>query len=315
MNARFAVRIGILGGALVLAGTGVVSAQPAPPSKPAPGPKDSPTVAEAKRRFKQGVALAKAGNCAAAIAELRASFDLVPRTATLYNMGQCNEQLGRYAEAVAVYQRFLSLARPDDPDRRVVEAQLRSMRRLLGTIVVTSNVPAEVWLGNRKIGTAPGELMVSSGRHSVELRADGYVPVRREVELAGGQRVELAFTLSQAKVQVSVTQVQGRRGLPRYLFWTGVTATSGAALAGLAFGAYARRLHQDTLALDPRLPRDDTVDSINRSKTIADALFITAGVLAVGTTTAYFLTDWGRAAHVAPVADGRGVGIAAWGRF
>ena len=71
----------------------------APPSvPPAPDPSD-----EARERFMQGLELARAGNCEGAITEFEASYTLVPRPNTLYNIAQCQEQLNRYDLAIRYY--------------------------------------------------------------------------------------------------------------------------------------------------------------------------------------------------------------------
>lgn len=315
--------------ALVLTSSAVRADEPAEappvPETPSPAPEPAPTgpsaeqKAEARRRFEQGVALAKAGNCDAALAELGASFDLVPRANTLYNMGQCSETLGLYADAVATYERFLAMAAPDDPDRRVVEAQIASLRRLLGTIVLRSNVEAEVWLGERKVGTSPGQLLVAGGRHTLELRRQGYEPLREEVELAGGRTVELDLTLVKLapKVIRQNTVIERKaKGLPRVIFWSGVAATGVALAVGAGFGARTLALQSDAEGLDPRLPRDVERDAIETSAAVADVSFLAAGVLGVGTTVLFFLTDWGDAeAKVTPTIVPGGAAVSWGGRW
>lgn len=290
-----------------------------PDAAPAPPPDDA-TAAEAFRRFEQGVALVKAGNCDAAIAELRASYELVPRPNTLYNIAQCHETLGRYADAVATYEAFLAIAAADDPDRRVVEAQVASLRRLLGRLVIDVDVEVEVWLGDRRLGVAPGELLVEGGRHTLELRREGYEPVRREVELAGGKVVEVDVTMKKLapKIIRQNTVIERKaKGLPRYLFWTGVGATAAGLVVGAGFGAHALTLQGRAEDIDPRLPRDDEQARIERSSAIADIGLLAAGVLAVGTTVIYFLTDWGgpREVAVAPTAVEHGAGVVIGGAW
>lgn len=252
---------------------------------------------EARQRFEQGIALAQAGNCEAAIAELTASFEIVRRPNTLYNIAQCRETLAQYDLAIQAYQQYLDIAPPDDPERSAVEATIRTMGNLLGTLVITSNVPAEVWLGERRIGQAPGEIRVPGGSHVVELRADSHLPARQSVEIAGRQTVTLAFDLerSEERVEHTVTRVETRveeRGLDPTFFWVGVGLTAATALAGTGFGVRTLLLRSDAEDIDPRLPRDDEADSIQTSALLADILFASAGALAIGTVVLYFLTDW-----------------------
>src|SRR5690349_10052634 len=111
-----------------------------------------PRVEEARERFRQGLALAEAGNCSGAIAEFNASLAIVPRANTLFNIARCQETLNRYDLAIRAYEQYLALAPPDDPDRASVDATMRQLRNLLGTIHVASNVSAEVWLEDRVVG-------------------------------------------------------------------------------------------------------------------------------------------------------------------
>ena len=64
------------------------------------------------------------------------------RPNTLYNIARCQEQLNRYDLAIRYYEQYLSVAPPDAEDRPTVEATMRSLRNLLGVIVVTSNTPS-----------------------------------------------------------------------------------------------------------------------------------------------------------------------------
>jgi len=307
MNRTLAVVVGV---ASTLCPLGVAHAQPTTPAA-------DPALAEAKRRFDQGVALARAGKCEGALAEFEASYELVARASTLYNIGQCNEELGRYTRAIAAYREYLRIAPADDPERRAVERTIELLGSLLATVRIASNVEAEVWVGDERVGHAPGAILVPGGRHAIELRRDGYVPVRREIEVAGKQSIELELEMSEARTEIKLTRVEHRieeRGLPRHVFWTGVTATALATATGAAFGLHARMVHASAIDKDPRLPRDDELGTIDRSAKIADMLFATAGVLAIGTTAAWFLTDWNEPA-VAPVVGDGAVGIAVRGRL
>ncbi len=261
------------------------------PVDPTPSTED-PEKAEAKQRFLQGVALAKAGNCEGAISELRASYAIVARTNTLFNIAHCHEELFQYTLAIEAYEKFLKIAEAQDPDRARVEATIRSLRNLLGTLQIQSNVPAEVWLGDRKIGQAPGEVLIPGGRHVVELRADGYLASREEVEIAGRESVALDFTLIVAQKKVTITKIKSR-GIEPIYFWGGTIVTGAVLAGGVFFGLRAKLEDGSARDIDPRLPRDQEQDDIENLANIADVLFIGAGALAVGTTVTFFLTDWG----------------------
>lgn len=255
-------------------------------------------IAEARDRFAAGVALARAGNCQGALAELRASLSLVERPNTLFNAARCYEELFRYDLAVATYERYLEVAEPEATDRAAVEATMRSLRNLLGVIVLRANVPAQVWIGDRVVGEAPGEVLVPGGRHALELRAEGHLPERREVEVAGRQRVELELTLERA--EMNVTNVDNRQvlvedgGAPPALFWSGVVATGVAAVVAGAFGGATLAARGRTRDLSPydRAGIAEGNDRVRRSALLADVFLGVTGALAVTTLVLYFLTDF-----------------------
>ena len=287
----------------LLAASGVARAQESATATPAP---DEATVTEARERFVAGLALARNGDCDAAIAEFDASYRLMERPNTLFNLAQCEEQLHRYDLAVQQYERYLATAPADAEDRATVEATLRSLRNLLGTIHFTVNAPeAEVWLGDRIVGVAPGDVLVPGGRHAIELRATGYLPGRREVEVAAHETVTVDVTLEQAEQHIEQhieqhehieqhieeTHVHvSRNPLPPAVFWTGVGLTAACGVMGLVGGINALVTHNQVAMGDPRLPRDTS--GIQTSALVADIGFIAGGVLLVGTVIIGVLTDW-----------------------
>lgn len=263
-------------------------------------PPDPAVAAAARERFLSGVALARAGDCAAAIAEFDASFRALPRPNTLFNLAQCEEQLHRYDLAVEQYERYLSIAPAEAEDRATVEATLRALRNLLGTIHITVNAPqAEVWLGDRIVGMAPGDVLVPGGRHAIELRAAGFLPGRSEVEVTARETVTIDVTLDRAEQHIDQHIEQHidethvhveRQPLPQPLFWTALVLTAGAGITGVAGGVNALVAHDRVAALDPRLPRD--TQGIRDSALIADVGFIAGGVLLIATIVIGVLTDW-----------------------
>lgn len=263
---------------------------------------------EARQRFLQGLALARAGDCSGAIAELERSFALVARPNTLFNMAQCQEQLFRYDLAVRDYERYLEIAPADAPDRPTVDAQLRALRNLLGTIRVTlapalpEGQHAEVWLGDRIVGEAPGDVLVPGGSHAIEIRMTGFLPARRQVQVTARQTAEVSLELERAQQTIEQHIEQNieqhvdqnitvtRQPLPPAVFYTGVALTAGTAIAGLGAGINALVTQSQQNTLDPRLPRDTS--AIRDSALVADIMFITSGVFLTTTLICAFLTDW-----------------------
>jgi tetratricopeptide (TPR) repeat protein len=279
--------------------------------------------AEARERLRTARELFERGNFDASLAEFRRLYDLLrgspqqPRV--LYNMAQCQEQLGRYDEAIATYRQYLREMGDAAPNRTEVEATLRTLDGLLGTLRLTTNVPgAEVWIDDRRVGTAPGDLRVAGGRHTVQLRATGHLPAQADVQLTGRSIRSIRLTLE---------RIPQSRGLRPAYFWSAVAATGLTVSVGAAFGGLALSANGD--AAD-RLngPERFTVTAATRSDIesrvlVADVLFGTSVAFAIGTAVLGLLTDFrGRSAprtarwSVAPlVASGSGRGVALGASF
>lgn len=284
------------------------AAQPAA-AQPAATPAD-----QAREHFMQGLTLARAGDCRGALSELDASFQLVQRPNTLFNMAQCQEQLFRYDLAVRDYERFLAIAPPDDADRPTVEAQLRSLRNLLGTIHVTltaapgatvpSNTRAEVWLDDRIVGEAPGDVLVPGGTYAIEVRAQGFLPARRQVQVTARQvaGVEVALEQAQQTIENNTTVnthvTVERPPLPPAIFWTGTALTVVSLGVGIGSGVSAITSRSQLMQMDPRLPVDTS--GIRNAALLADIMYITSGVFLTTTIICAFLTDWSDGAETAP---------------
>ena len=261
----------------------------APPAAPA-AEVEAPELQAARAHFKQGMAYAVAGNCGAAIAEFEAAYKLAPRPNALYNIAQCEERLFRYDLAIATYERYLREAPSDAPDRSAVQAALGTLRNLLGVVHLTTNVQAEVWIDDRLAGVAPGDVYVPAGGHSLEVRAQGFIPQRAEVKLVGRQEIALMLTLEQARTTVEVTETTG---LTPVLFWVGTAATAITLGVGIGFAFEVGALHGDADSLPPVDPRRDEARSdIESAELTADIFFGSALVLGIGTTIVGFLTDW-----------------------
>lgn len=258
---------------------------------------------EARARFMQGVALARAGNCRGALAELSASYELFPRANTLFNIAQCQEELHRYDLAVAAYERYLEAAPEDDPERATVTATMRALSNLLGTIRLRSNTEAEVWLDDRVVGASPGDVLVPGGAHMLELRAPGFLPERREVQVAARRTVEVDVTLTEETVieqhttveqttieRTTIQQTIERPPLPSGVFWGGVALTVVTAGVGGYFGFSALTLSSAERGRDVRLPPDTA--GIEEAALLADVLYATAFVFAVATVIVALFTDW-----------------------
>ena len=105
-------------------------------------------------------------------------------------------------------------------------------------------------------------------------------------------------TIEQTTIEqttIEQTTIVEDRGISPALFYAGVGLTAATALTGAVFGIRALTIRSDQRAVNP-LATDERLRLRSRaqdSARIADVFFISAGVLAVGTTVVFFLTDFG----------------------
>jgi hypothetical protein len=210
------------------------------------------------------------------------------RHQVLYNLALCHERLGRYATALDYYARYLREAGPDAEDRTAVQASMRTLEGLLGTLVLhigfEKNQPLrapEVWIDQRLASESTGTYLLPSGRHTIEVRAAGYEPALREVQLT-----------ARAKVLLEVELEAKSEGLRPVLFWSGVGLTAaGAVTSGvLAARAIAKSNDVDDKPVPARTEADRRV--VRKAALATDVTVGATGALAVGTLILYFLTDF-----------------------
>src|SRR6266403_2031667 len=84
--------------------------------------------ADAKRRFREGMALIAAGQVERGIAELKQAYAIKPHPALLYNIARAYVDLGKIPDALDYFQRYVAT---DPDDRAQVEAV---MTRLSGAV-------------------------------------------------------------------------------------------------------------------------------------------------------------------------------------
>ncbi len=288
-----------LGLALALAPVGVEAQDP--PSS------DPPNVVQAREHLDRGTALLEQGNYDAALVEFMRAYDLVgehpARPLILFNIARAHERLFRYDQALQYYSRFLEEAPADQPRRGEVQGTIAALEGLLATVQITSNVPAEVWVDDREVGTSPGTVRIPGGSHVVLLRAEGYQDSRQQIQIAARETRALTFNLGELAAQY--------RGISPLFFWGAAGLAAAAGLAGGAMGivALTRRGDVDAQLADPVLRHDGGSLEAARAEIetyalVADVLFGTAGVFAITAVVLAFLTDWGGApAEQAAAAD------------
>jgi hypothetical protein len=146
-----------------------------------------------------------------AVAAYDEAYAAHANAAVLFNRGRALQFLARYPAALDSIQRF-SREAPPDVRARVpgLAALLADLEAHVSTLTIHCEVTgARVLLGGKQIGECPmaAPIQVNAGPQTLEAFAEGYVPFRREIPLAGGakENVDIVLVQRDAVAILSVT--------------------------------------------------------------------------------------------------------------
>ena len=161
--------------------------------------------AAADALFRDGVAAAKAGNYAAAIQKLQASYELDPARGTLYALALAEEKAGRFASANGHYSELLDAARRVGDTERVslAEAKLKALKGRVPhlSVRVPSGENVSVTLDGNKLpaGAFGAALPLDPGEHEIAAtRGDG-AEFKHKITVTEGQSVSVDIKFSSSQ--------------------------------------------------------------------------------------------------------------------
>ncbi len=262
----------------------------------APAEPEDPNVVEARERIARANELFNNENYDAAVAEFIEILELLGdhpvRFQVLYNIAKSYEALFRYGKAMEYYEQFLAEGGGETALAPEVNAKIQLLEGLLGTILIVVDVPEyEVWVDDRVVGNDLERVLVPGGSHVVEIRAPGYVPNQREVQVPARSERTVEFELEELAEEFE--------GLPSWMFWTATGFAVASAGVGVAYGVLAlmRRNEIDEFK-DNRFGGVGDVDESDREEVRSLArnadIFYGAALL-FGTAAIIFavFTEWG----------------------
>ncbi len=160
---------------------------------------------EARERFDRGLRLFNQGDNPGALAEFLRAYELVPHPMVLFNLALVHAAVNDPVKAVEAADRLLA-----DPgklgaerSKRVLALRGEQLARI-GEIEITVNVAgASVEVDGVEVAKAPlaEPVKVPVGSHVVSIVSPGYLPVRRQVTVAGQAK---------ATVNVELQALEGR---------------------------------------------------------------------------------------------------------
>jgi tetratricopeptide (TPR) repeat protein len=208
--------------------------------------------AAASAHLKRGAELIDAEDLAGALSEFQAAYRLVPDPSILHNFGVVYQGLGRNAEALDAFERFLAEAsRPPAAVRERAVQAVRTLREQVAVVRVASRQPsADILVDGRHIGQTPRDqpIYLDPGPHQLSIGA----AYSERLEVAAGQRLtvpaaqEAAPPAPPAVTPVMLAQSPARDEPPREWQRPAAWATAAAALAAAGlFGIELALRHRD----------------------------------------------------------------------
>lgn len=230
--------------AFLLLASNVAQAQPPPAPAPATAPTASGDAApasatEAEQHFRRGIKLFDDGDFKLALVEFERSYDLAPNFRVLYNIGEVQFQLNRYAPALRTLSRYLEVGGDRIlPNRRAeVQRDLDSLKIRTAKLRVTVDVEgAEILVDGERIGRSPlaDSELVDAGPHRIVVQKTGFVASNESITLAGADEKALDIRLVKVPERDDrrVIEVHEAPGLgPIWIGW-GLTVALGIATVG-----------------------------------------------------------------------------------
>lgn len=153
----------------------------------------------AKAKLVQGAESLKRGDYQEALQRYEEAYALVPSPKIHYNFGLVYRGLGRNADALSAFERFLSDAKDASPDTRAkAERQREELVKNVGTLAVTCDVDgAEISIDGRSHGTTPlkAPIYLDAGPHQLVV-VKGGAQHNQRLQVVAGKPLTVAARLA-----------------------------------------------------------------------------------------------------------------------
>jgi hypothetical protein len=264
----------------------------APEAEPAVPDEEMSERQRASTRFRRGVDFYNNGDYRAALIEFQRAYEIAPNYRVLFNLGQASFQLHDYVEAKAFFERYLAEGGAEiSEDRRTeVQLELTTLSQYIATVDVTVNVDgAEIAVDGQVAGQSPLDdpLVLSTGRREVIVSLEGYAPVTRVIDVAGGETASLEIEL------LSLTEKATKLSTG---FWISAIAVGAVAIATITTGVLAFQANsnlEDQLNTFPN-SAENIAAARSDVQNLSLATDILLGVLGVGLITTVLIGIFGR---------------------
>ncbi|MBI2895663.1 MAG: PEGA domain-containing protein [Deltaproteobacteria bacterium] len=290
----------------------------------------------ARTHYQAGSSYYEQGRWSDALQEFEEAYRLsseARKPALLYNIGLTQERLGRLAEAIESFRRYLEDS-PQARDRETLEERIRTLQARLDATSLAlevSEAGARIEVDGMERGTTPlaEPLRVTPGEHEIRIVKEGYRSFSLRVTVPAGERVSAQATLVAEAVQAPPSPPPPPPPPPpepsgRTFTWVAAGVAGAAAIGGGVLGLLAlRKRNQANEEADGLRPEYDAArDDAKRLALFADITFGVA-VLAAAAAVVLFIVEGGdgeearvsAAALPVPIAIEGGAGLALAGEL
>jgi hypothetical protein len=157
----------------------------------------------AEKHASQGLAHYKEGEYELAVEEFTAAQDLVPNTSNIYNIARSYDNMGRYKQAAAYYQKYI---KQGGQKSEKAASYLETIRQMPSQVLVSS-VPAgaDVFVdgSDESIGQTPVKTGLSPGKHTIAVKLLGHEARSKDLEVVFLEDVSISFNLNKGDGNVS----------------------------------------------------------------------------------------------------------------
>ncbi len=300
---------------------GLVAVANAQPKKPAAAPAPAtkkPTAAakpaatggdadlkKARDAYANGEAKFKGGDYAGALTEFQTADAIKPSPQAARYIGLCQDNLGKFPDAVASYDRFLTnVPAKLQKEGEEITKRVEQIKVMPARIHVVSVPPGASIAVDTKpsMAVAPTDVELTPGKHTLHFAADGRLPQDKDVDVQYAARQDLRVELEKkpeappaAPVAVATvpvtpeptttsppTSLEPRSKVPAFI--TGGLAIAAAGV-GTTFGILALSSRSDF----NKTPTTDKADTGENQALIADMAFGVALTLGI-TSLVLFLS-------------------------
>ena len=257
-------------------------------SKPSAPETEAP--AEAVEHFQRGVDYYSEGDYAAALIEFQLAYAVHPTFKLLYNLGQVANELRDYASAERYYRNYLREGGTElSPERRAeISAELERLRLRVATLHLRSNQKGvDFSVDDRVVAHKNARVRVSAGQRRISAEKSGLAPLRRVIDVAGGEELDVRLDFEQTATAATPPGAASDSSP-----WPWVTGI-GTGVVGLAAAIVGVSAIVDTSAREEQLRRytssaelDRLSSRVHTQALVADVLL---GVAVAGAVTTFVL--------------------------